>query len=243
MIWCKYTREILAEAVSASVSMPGVLRHLAIPQNGGAHAHLRRRIEQFGIDTSHFLGRAHLRGQPNQGRRRPEDVLVLRSADRHRAAPQALRRALVALGRSYRCEACAVGGSWNGRELVLHVDHVNGQFWDCRPDNLRFLCPNCHSQTSTYAGRNRRPTRINAVRVDEAGSAIPADVVPPAATEDERAALIQRVQAGEIGCTDAARILAATATTSTACGGNSRSADRCRRPLREHAGRTGIGTR
>jgi transposase len=207
MPWCKYTREVLAEAVSASVSMAGVLRHLDIPQNGGAHAHLRRRIADLGLDTSHFLGRGHLRGRPHQARRRPGDILVLRSADRHRAAPQALRRALVTIGRHYRCEACATGGSWNGRELVLHVDHINGQFWDCRPENLRFLCPNCHSQTATYAGRNRRPTKINVVRVDETGSPIPTAVVPRATTEDERAALIQRVEAGEIGCTDAARII------------------------------------
>jgi hypothetical protein len=41
---------------------------------------------------------------------------------------------------------------------VLHVDHIKGDFCDSRPENLRFLCPNCHTQTFTYAGRsaNRR---------------------------------------------------------------------------------------
>jgi hypothetical protein len=65
MPYVKYTREMLSEAVAASTSMAGVLRHLGLPQNGGAHAHLRRRINRLGIGTSHFLGQAHLRGTPN----------------------------------------------------------------------------------------------------------------------------------------------------------------------------------
>jgi 5-methylcytosine-specific restriction endonuclease McrA len=40
--------------------------------------------------------------------------------------------------------------------LILHVDHIDGNRYDCRPENLRFLCPNCHSQTATWAGANRR---------------------------------------------------------------------------------------
>ncbi len=46
---------------------------------------------------------------------------------------------------------------WAGREIVLHLDHRNGIRADHRLDNLRFLCPNCHSQTATYCGRNKRP--------------------------------------------------------------------------------------
>ena len=46
---------------------------------------------------------------------------------------------------------------WLGHPLTLHVDHINGDFLDNRPCNLRLLCPNCHSQTSTYAGARREP--------------------------------------------------------------------------------------
>jgi hypothetical protein len=51
---------------------------------------------------------------------------------------------------------CAIGGltTWRGRPLVLHPDHVNGDRTDHRLANLRFLGPNCHSQTDTYCGRN-----------------------------------------------------------------------------------------
>ena len=52
-----------------------------------------------------------------------------------------------------RCEACGIR-DWRGRALSLHLDHINGVRNDNRLENLRMLCPNCHSQTPTYSGRN-----------------------------------------------------------------------------------------
>lgn len=55
---------------------------------------------------------------------------------------------------NYECEICGIS-SWNGQPLTLELDHINGKNNDHRIDNLRFLCPNCHSQTETYRGRNK----------------------------------------------------------------------------------------
>lgn len=54
----------------------------------------------------------------------------------------------------YKCGICDMV-EWNGKQLSLHLDHINGSNWDHRLENLRFLCPNCHSQTNTYAGKNK----------------------------------------------------------------------------------------
>ena len=54
-----------------------------------------------------------------------------------------------------KCAECDIE-EWNGKELVLHLDHINGKSTDHRLENLRLLCPNCHSQTDTYCGRNKR---------------------------------------------------------------------------------------
>lgn len=67
-----------------------------------------------------------------------------------------MRRALLAIGRLYKCELCGNDGTWLGVPLTLHVDHINGVNSDCRAENVRFLCPNCHAQTPTHAGRNKK---------------------------------------------------------------------------------------
>jgi DNA-binding CsgD family transcriptional regulator len=54
-----------------------------------------------------------------------------------------------------RCEACGIT-EWLGRDLSLELHHVNGDGLDNRVENLQLLCPNCHSQTDTWGGRNAR---------------------------------------------------------------------------------------
>jgi DNA-binding transcriptional ArsR family regulator len=52
------------------------------------------------------------------------------------------------------CYECGIT-KWRDKELSLHLDHINGDTHDNTLDNLRLLCPNCHSQTDTYGGRNK----------------------------------------------------------------------------------------
>jgi hypothetical protein len=55
----------------------------------------------------------------------------------------------------YKCVGCGITDSWNEKPIVLHLDHIDGDSSNHMKSNLRFLCPNCHSQTNTWCGRNK----------------------------------------------------------------------------------------
>ena len=74
--------------------------------------------------------------------------------DQTRSNQNTLRR-LVAAGRPYKCEECGQGPIWNGKELTLQLHHKDGNEKNNTLDNLQILCPNCHTQTDSYA-RNKR---------------------------------------------------------------------------------------
>ena len=62
-------------------------------------------------------------------------------------------RKYLAEARGYKCEVCSVC-DWQGKPITLHVDHINGDPSNDHPNNLRLICPNCHSQTEFLGGAN-----------------------------------------------------------------------------------------
>ncbi|MET7795275.1 HNH endonuclease signature motif containing protein [Streptomyces decoyicus] len=154
----RWTKEILEAAVAESTSMYEVLRRLGLDPVGGHHTHISRRVRAFGIDISHFSRRS--RSGPSARRKRTPAELLRKQDDAdgsRRIHSDRLKRALLVLGTPERCALCGTEPSWRGHPLPLEVDHIDGNWRDNRPQNVRLLCPNCHSATDTYRGRNKNP--------------------------------------------------------------------------------------
>jgi len=151
----KISDEKLAELVSQSNTVMEVCRKIT----GGdvaksTHSHWAKRIKAAEISTVHFK-----RSAPTV--RVPRSVTAILSDHTgaiYRTHAKDLRWALQQIGRPYVCEKCGLEPWWQGEPLVLQVDHKNGNNKDDRAENLRFLCANCHSQTTTFGSKNGRST-------------------------------------------------------------------------------------
>lgn len=145
----KYSKELLAELAKDCLSVAQLIRKLGLKEAGGTHSHIKRKLIEYQIDINHFLGSAANCGEHHKGGKKKEweEILVLRPEGRREASVR-LRRALIESGRKYECEICGQGDVWNERPLRLEIDHKNNNWLDDRPENIRFLCPCCHSQQS-----------------------------------------------------------------------------------------------
>ncbi len=148
----RYTKEKLEVAVSKSISVQGVARIiLGKPVSGNQHQHIKRMIIKYGIDTNHFLGSRHNLGKPSNKKKHADEIFI--TGQRQKSF--LLRRALLESGVEYKCLICAIN-DWKGNKLILEIDHIDGNSTDNRIENLRFLCPNCHSQTKTFGFRGKK---------------------------------------------------------------------------------------
>lgn len=149
-----YSDEALACAVMDSRSYAEVLRRLGLSSSGSSWENIKRAIERNCLDCSHF-GPPERRGC-SPSRLSPSDVLVRGTLRKTKQ----LRAAMVALGTPLTCAICGLSEMWNGLPLVLEIDHIDGDHTNHEFENLRFLCPNCHSQQPTTTKRLKHPARL-----------------------------------------------------------------------------------
>ena len=148
-----YTKEVLEKAVQESFYYTEVFEKLGARLGGNTYQRIKYLIKKYEIDTSHFLNGKLKEFINSKIGEKKHHSLVLVENKETRERSYLLRRALIDSGREYICEHCGVGPKWNNKELTLHTDHIDGNWTDCRKENLRFLCPNCHSQTSTFGNK------------------------------------------------------------------------------------------
>lgn len=143
----------MVNAVKGSTSMRAVLRKLGLKAAGGNYTQLNRRIQFLGLSTQHFKGRAWNKGiQTGPSYRIPiQDILVSGSGFQS----YKLKRRLFELGlKTPKCELCGWAQMSEDGRVPVELDHINGAHNDNRIENLRILCPNCHSLQPTHRGKN-----------------------------------------------------------------------------------------
>ena len=145
------TDEEFIKIIKESNSYSDCLRKLGLTPRGGSSSDiLKKRISELNLSVDHF---GKLKKQNPTAHYSLEEILVENSSY-HNIARLKIR--LVNEGYlEYKCACCGNTGQWLGKKLSLQLDHINGINNDHRIENLRFLCPNCHAQTNSFAGKNK----------------------------------------------------------------------------------------
>lgn len=144
-------KELLKHLVETSQSYSEILRKQGKAISGASVKVLKQLLADYAIECNF-----NTHSVQSKEKKSLSEILVQNST--YQSAK--LKNRLIKEGiKQDICETCGCSNNWNGKPLVLQLDHINGDHSDNRLENLRILCPNCHSQTETFS--NKRSKKHN----------------------------------------------------------------------------------
>lgn len=148
-----WTNEQLIEAVKESATYMEVARKLGLTNYGANSKTIKKYITELNLSIEHFLsmGEQLKLARAQIKKKSLDEIFSVNNVDRKYIKRVVIEHKLL----TYECAKCHIT-EWQGEQLSLHLDHINGINNDNRLENLRFLCPNCHSLTDTYCANNMR---------------------------------------------------------------------------------------
>lgn len=152
-----YSKEQLKNILETNSTIRGVMKNIGFKSDtGSSRKILFKVVEEYGLEEE--LKNLKLRSEDLRKKNLKNFDRVLTNeeifcenskAQRKDAKARIIKERLL----EYKCAKCGNIGEWNGEKLSLQLDHINGVNNDNRLENLRFLCPNCHSQTETFGAK------------------------------------------------------------------------------------------
>ena len=142
-----WSDEQLIVAVKNSICIADVIRYLGFKSLSRNYDTIKSAIVRLNLDVSHFDTRAAI--LKNTIRITEDSVFVFGKIIRGGLLKKFLKKYV-----PYECSECGIKSTYNNKPIVIQLDHIDGNKLNNLRINLRFLCPNCHSQTDTFCGRN-----------------------------------------------------------------------------------------
>jgi len=143
----RYSDEKFIETIKQSTSWRQTIHTLGLKYTGGNVQNLKSKADRLGADTSHFKGQGWNKGDILN---KEEEIFCKNS----KFDTDYVKKCVIVLNRmEYKCSRCGID-KWNDDHIALELHHKNGDTRDHRLSNICFVCPNCHSQTPYFRGRN-----------------------------------------------------------------------------------------
>lgn len=150
----KITNEEILEACTNSISRQETLKFLRLnPHTGANVSWIKKKIKELNIQTNHWLGEGYLKGKSHKWSSGADINEILIKNSPYLWTSSLKKRLLKEFLLINKCYKCGIT-HWLGQALSLQLEHINGDNADNRIENLILLCPNCHSLTDTFAGKN-----------------------------------------------------------------------------------------
>lgn len=155
----KLTEQEFVDLVKSSLNTSEVLFKLGYTTAGNSwgYSQIKQRMKELNLTGQDFRRKSILTELNEQNIVKDEDLFCENSKHpRNILRNRIIKNNLI----PYKCAICGIT-EWLGKNLSLELDHINGVNNDNRLENLRFLCPNCHSQTVTYGSKNKKITEVD----------------------------------------------------------------------------------
>ena len=149
-LWEKFSDNELAQFVQESTNINELAVKLGYsPRSGSGNLAVKEMLKIKNFDSTHFLGQNW----------RKDNYDYTRFQSNSKIHSSNALAALIHL-RGRKCENCGLE-QWQGQDIPLQVHHIDGNHYNNVLDNLQILCPNCHAQTDTYAGKNKNRISVS----------------------------------------------------------------------------------
>lgn len=143
-------KEDLQKIINECSSISEVLKKIGLKPSGNNHTSLTKYLEESNFDTKTLVGRSIYRGQKHiESKTLFECLTENGTKDSNKLKLKLFNSGI----KQEKCEVCGIT-EWMGKKLTFELHHINGIHNDNRLENLIILCPNCHSQTYNFRGRN-----------------------------------------------------------------------------------------
>ena len=148
------SKEIAEQICKEVTTIADFCRKVGWQPRGDNYKIFHKYVKEYNLDTSHFTGKRVNLGNKLNGKNNLSNKEYFTN-NKLRKSSDIIKRLLKFNLLEYKCSCCGLS-EWRGEPISLHLHHINGNHFDNTLNNLTLLCPNCHSQTDSFAGKKNK---------------------------------------------------------------------------------------